>query len=451
MLKFAPPAGINDFDEDPSLYGTWDSAMSQIFHDLKHSGDQYQNYPAFYSPQSPPAGNPNGASPTWPALPKGLTARFGDDKAAELADKLIPWGTSPDDEGFSSTPFHDATGKVFANNGYRQQDEYLEWIVKRDGNNGITEIVFTCEGPEYWNVVASNKGLLTRLYQKYVSTSVTTEDLFFSENVSFIDPNDPTMTEQHFTPNDYNPYNKWNIAGAMHLTHPANTLGAEVTLAAQASAKFVMRGAAVATNPNLTCCQGIGEINRSSDPNIAATVNAAVLQGNYVTLANPVGLYMLDFDATAFTLPDGSPIATFVGTYLTKLRKSVDSSMTLRASLKVPDGVMFQGRQMLVSDLLCNRKAIQFGGQVAATITMGLFAQVIAGTPRQKAIECTGQGCPSPDNPAVIILTKAGADCTKIKKDNRHEFGLETIALDLRKPTSQSGARLRSRVNQSRG
>ena len=451
MLKFAPPAGIADFDSDPNLYGVWDASMSDIFNVLKTSNDQYQNYPALYSPKSPPPGNPTGASPTWPGLPKGLTARFGDDRAAELADKIIPWGTNPDDEGFSSTPFLDSQGNPFPNNGYRQQDEYLEWSVVRDANGNISQIIFTCEGPEYWGVVASNRDLLLSLYQHHVSPNVQIQDLFFPQDVTFVDPNDPNETVQHYSTQDYNPYNKWNMMGAMHLTHPANTLGAEVTLAAQASALYRMRGVPVSANPNLTCCRGIGEINRSSDPNIAATVNGAVLQGNFVTLRDPIGLYMLDFDSTAITLPDHSPIPNFVGTYLTKTRASADGSMTLRAILQVPDGVMYQGRQMLVSDLICNGRPIQFGGQIAATITMGLFAEAIRGTPQQTPIECTAQGCPSPDNPKVIVLAKPGTDCSTLTSTRPSEFSRTTEALALRGAISQQRVPMPSRVHHPRG
>lgn len=451
MATFTPPAGINDFDAAPSLYATWDTQMTQIFNSLKQSNDSYQNYPALYSPIDPPAGTPVGASPTWPGLPKGLTARFGDDKGAELADKVIPWGTNPDDEGFSSNPFQDTQGNTFLNNGYRQQDEYLEWAVTRAADQTITQISFTCEGPEYWEVVASDKSLLLSLYRKYISDQVQDQDLVFPQDVTFIDPNDPSQTPQQYNQGDYNPYNKWNMAGAMHLTHPANTLGAEVTLAAQASALFTSGGKAVTSNPNLTCCQGIGEINRSSDPTIASKVNGAVVQGNFVTLRNPVGLYMLDFNAAAFTMPEGSPIPNFVGTYLQKIRTSADRTMTLRAVLKVPDGVMWQGRQMTVSDLKCNQKAIQFGGQVAAVITMGLFAEAIPGNPQQTPIKCSYQGCPDPRNPKVIDLVKAGTDCSKISAANRTSFKLTARTLALRSPVLHAGVRLRSRVNQQLG
>ena len=41
----------------------------------------------------------------------------------------------------------------------------------------------------------------------------------------------------------YNPRNMWNTArGAMHLTHPANSLGAEIKLAADAAARQLAEG-----------------------------------------------------------------------------------------------------------------------------------------------------------------------------------------------------------------
>jgi hypothetical protein len=126
MQRFTPPAGINDFDAAPALYDTWNQLMGDSFTQLKTSNDLFDNYPAFYSPLNPPAGAAVVATPTWSGIPKGLTARFGADKGAELSDKVIAWGTQMDDEGFSSFPFKDSNGNPFANNGYRQQDEYLE-------------------------------------------------------------------------------------------------------------------------------------------------------------------------------------------------------------------------------------------------------------------------------------------------------------------------------------
>jgi hypothetical protein len=450
MASFLTPAGISDFDADPALYATWNKNIADIFHDLKtlNPDDDYEGYPAFYSPLAPPSPvAPASASPTWPGLPLGLTARFGDDKGAELSDKIVPWGTAKDDEGFSSEPFKDTNGNPVDNNGYRQQDEYLEWTVHHDQQGHIIEIVFTCEGPEYWSCVAQNQNLLLKLYQTYVSPQVQLADLLFPQDTTWIDPNDPSKQVQTFSKGDYNPYNRWNMTGAMHLTHPANTLGAEITLAAQSSALFTMQGKAVKTNPNLTCCRGIGEINRSSDPNIASAVNGLTESGNYITLRNPIGLYILDVNAASFAMPDGSPIPNFVDGFFQKVRGSADKKLTLRARLSVPAGMQWQGQPLFVSDLLCNNKPIRFGGQVAANITMGLFAEALPGAPAQQRHECAFQGCPDPNNPNVIVFAKAGSDCTKLHPAQPTAFSAPLSLLKL-EPKAFGGrhSRIRTRV-----
>ena len=88
------------------------------------------------------------------------------------------------------------------------QDEYCEWSVTRDPiTRKITRVTFTCEGPEYWEVLAAlNPDKVLDLYREFVSPTVKREDLF--EN------------------GQYNPLNRFNNSttyGAMHLIQPANT------------------------------------------------------------------------------------------------------------------------------------------------------------------------------------------------------------------------------------
>ena len=53
--------------------------------------------------------------------------------------------------------------------------------------------------------------------------------------------------------------------------------------------------------------------------------------------------------------------------------------MILRVTLKVPDGEKFNGDPLLLGDLLVNGKALKYGGQVADTIDIGLYAIIITG------------------------------------------------------------------------
>ena len=136
---------------------------------------------------------------------------------------------------------------------YRPQDEYCEWRVTRDEQGRIVKITFTSEPPEYWQALhgdtiadanndnqykfAGDKKLLLQLYREYVSPDVQLEDLECSDDlVDLTDPRNPSVV---YAKGQYNPYNRWNTTGGiMHLTHPANTLQAEVNLGAVATVLY---------------------------------------------------------------------------------------------------------------------------------------------------------------------------------------------------------------------
>ena len=58
-------------------------------------------------------------------------------------------------------------------------------------------------------------------------------------------------------------------------------------------------------------CGGLGEKTRSSDPQIAAKVNALAAEGHEITLADPVGLYLTGIMTNGMKTPDGADPATF--------------------------------------------------------------------------------------------------------------------------------------------
>ena len=257
--------------------------------------------------------------------------------------------------------FSDSSGNNILPLKYRQQDEYLEWAIRKDDATGkIKEILFTCEGPEYWGVLSKDKQLLLKLYQKFASQQVVLSDLLFQDDTFGLDLE---TGEFGNVKGKYNPYNKWNLSDAIHLTHPANSLFAEIILAAQGS---VLRGntaTPLSDAQELICCAGYGVPNRNSDPTIGAGANSAARNRNWVTLRDPIGLYISNIDTSQFTKPDNSPIPDFQQRYWNVLRVSADGSLILRASLKVPDGETFNGKELLLGDLLVNGIPLQHGGQ----------------------------------------------------------------------------------------
>jgi hypothetical protein len=292
---YLPPAGIDDFGERPTA-----GAFKQQWHNyIANAIAARAGSGLFYDAQSEAGGE--GPLPIpWKGFPKSISEWFnadtdpnGKQRAVATADVLAPLArVRRKDTGERWLILH------------RQQDEYCEWHADRNAAGQITRISFTAEGPEYWQTLAKvDPDLLLELYRKHISAAVQREDLFWPSDMI-----DEETNQIAFRAGDYNRWNKWTTQlGAMHLTHPANTLGAEINLAADATVVY----AAVAPTPpdtlpgRLICCAGYGGVNRSSDPLIGAGVNELARAGKSVTLANPVGLYMSDVPIGGCAAPVG--------------------------------------------------------------------------------------------------------------------------------------------------
>ncbi|MGC2856610.1 hypothetical protein ACM64Y_14140 [Novispirillum sp. DQ9] len=199
-------------------------------------------------------------------------------------------------------------------------DEYNEYCVTWSDGVGskITSVQFTSENPAYWLALWQyDPSMVTELYQKYVDPAVAEEDLYLRYPDGAANAGEPVMDPTTGRP-AYDPTNKWNSGtlrvpgqsgGAMHLTSPPNTLSAEVYLAA---ASTILRSAATSADPQaLLCCSKYGQNFRNSDPNIGATANSVAAKGFYLTLTNPVGLYMQTPNWSLFRTPDGTPASEF--------------------------------------------------------------------------------------------------------------------------------------------
>lgn len=307
---------------------------------------------------------------------------------------------------------------------YRQQDEYCEWHVDRQGT-AITRISFTAEGPEYWEQLASlDLDLVTTLYQELVNPAVTQEQLVWDADIAGprLDANGQLLGYvKLFDKGTYNPLNEWNTTrGAVHLTHPANTLGAEINLAADATVLYPSVSAAPANTlaARLICCAGYGGVNRSSDPAIGAAVNGLARQGNCVTLENPVGLYMSSFDLTGLTAPDGTPIPQA----LHVVRAGPDGGRILRVEIRVPPGATYTLDQCRL-DL----EPLKFGGQVARKITMVLFglAKPIPGRAGTHSA-CRSKCCSKPDSPSFSLPVPPNRNCSTITPQEWADAGPAT-------------------------
>ncbi len=136
----------------------------------------------------------------------------------------------------------------------------------------------------------------------------------------------------------------------------------------------------------LICCSAYGGTNRASDPTIGSSVNELAWLGFYLTLRDPVGLYMHHLDMSGFTRPDGSPIEP---EYFRALRGDASQGLIERAVFEVPAEEGFT-----VSDLRIGGVPIQWGSQIAEHITVNLVAQAAnPGAFKNTSVACTGRCC----------------------------------------------------------
>jgi hypothetical protein len=329
---FDPPGNIDDFGSDATLAKNWSDEMSGIFDQSIALVTQFLN------------AHGGGTSQFYNPVTHGRT---GPDLAPSLGD--ITWNGFPKRFGQTSPshPTNFAAAEPKRNPGQaRLQDEYLEWFVNHDAAGNIVSIHFTCEAWDYFDFLADQApDTVLALYQKFIDPAVKHADLF------------PGGT--------YNRLNKWNTAsGAMHLTHSANNLGAEVFLGASATVRRQEHGVEDTQSIPLIKCADYGDFARNSDPNIGIGVNDFAREKRMITLANPVGLYMADFDGAGITL-NGNP----AGGFLSVVRGAFPRA--LRAVFQLPASEVAAGHT--VSDVKIGGQPLKFGGQLAERITMHLF------------------------------------------------------------------------------
>lgn len=226
------------------------------------------------------------------------------------------------------------------------QDEYLEWSVTRDSQGKIQRVTFTSEPREWWIFVSQvNPDKVLELYQTFISEQVQRAELFDAAG-------------------NYIVRNRWNqntTDGAMHLIHNPNSLFAEVELAAAATIVRERDGQVLTTEQELIACGLYGAPQRNSDPHIGGEVNALARQKAFITLANPVGLYIHGLSTGDFETPDGSDPAS----YWSYLRGA--EGYGVRAVYEVPLDAGFT-----VSDVTIEGEPIRFGAQIVDHITVRL-------------------------------------------------------------------------------
>lgn len=387
---FEAPAGLNDF-RNPA---DWHRAMEKEARDIiailaasslgveSPTDDQIEaerDKLAYVDPTrtAPPAGAETLPIQPWNGFPRAVSRR-------------APWPEYPpvdgDPDGNYRAVEHlgeeDHPAGVFVDRHDRilhlpvrdRQDEYLEWAARRDEQGRITKITFVAEGYDYFaELFALDESRALELYKDFTGLpGLKADDLRAKDGIYRRLKNGTTKAVVE--PGGFNPRNRYNInPGIVHLSHRANSLGAEVNLAGVSG---IIRKKADGTRldgsdaEKLLCCNQGGNPNRNSDPLISQQAYAQVLQSYRYTLANPVGLYIAGIEDTGLLLPDNS---TKVPREWWQVVRGADlwdasASRVLRLELEVP-----AKEKLTVEDLLVGGNKVLFPGQVAELLSVHLF------------------------------------------------------------------------------
>lgn len=224
-----------------------------------------------------------------------------------------------------------------------RQDEYCEWAVTRNDDGSIRAITFTTETPDYYeHLFSTDQDLLVALYGEFTDGPVEVSDLTKPNGVY-----DPTNVLNFSTPGQI-----------VHLGQETNTLGAAVTLAAEATIlRHDSKGQPVTNQQQLVTCSQLGEKLRNSDPQIGSAVNNLVANGSEITLADPAGLYIADLLTAGVKTKDGTDPREF----WTIERGTPE--FALRARFEVPEALDYT-----VSDIRIDGRPITFGAQLAERV-----------------------------------------------------------------------------------
>lgn len=254
------------------------------------------------------------------------------------------------------------------------QEEYCEWEVARKEGK-VVRVTFTTETPDYYQFLwerAPKKVL--ELYNKFVSPQVQLADLASGGR--------------------YNPQNRWNwpaqARGAlMHMGQINNTLGAAMNLSAQACWPILTAaGVPIVSEQELIAAIPFGDAGRHSDPHIGAQINELVRDGNEVSFADPVGLYIDEVDLIDFETPDGSSARK-----LMRVTRGSDEFM-LRVVFEAPAGANF-----VLGDVMIGGRKINFGSQIAEKIKVrirGAARKTDQRAPQLKLPDFSVVGQPAP-------------------------------------------------------
>ncbi|MDJ0893855.1 MAG: hypothetical protein QNJ92_01840 [Alphaproteobacteria bacterium] len=432
-MRYLPPARIDDFERS----GDPDKLKDEWHRRIKDQIDQYRNLSRFLDPLDADASAALGSFP-WTGFPRIFDAWLDIEnhphqierahRSAEMLNRFVY--VKFQDDFFRVPADPDNGWMLFArqNGGTsmsqpfalaeRPQDEYLEWhVVREPMTNKVTRIDFTVEAPEYWETLAEgDPDLASKLYSELLGNQVPTEDLFFRGdilcpelvrvgNAFAVSGHVPLFPNRDdFKAGQYNRWNLWNTErGAVHLTQRANTLFAEINLAARATQRFAVRqdlGSNV-DRFTLTACGGYGSVNRNSDPTIGEAVNTLALSGFRAMVANPIGLYIGEVDLSGFRDPSGEPVER--DKIFTLLRGSFEDEdglpRVLRFSVHPPDNAGYT-----LEECTFDGHVLNTGGPIARKTTVVIHGTAMPAQSSHPVVNCEAITCEHPTKRPIYFL-----------------------------------------------
>lgn len=306
VTQFDTPASLRDLPEGSPFYDTWHNYLAGELGTAAATGTATGE---FYDASEVDVGVLVERSLVWTAFPRAVLVANRDDRRAAFA--------VADDEVATRA----------------WQAEYCEWQVTRDAEGKITSVVFVTETPEYWQRLwAADPGRVVELYRTLVDPGVGEADLRSGGPGS-----------------DYKTTNRFNTTdGIVHFIVGINTLDAALGLA-----KGAINTGGARDNYEVS-----GLVEHAVDPRVALDIGALARTGLWLTLRDPIGLYIAGYDDSGWTKPDGSP----VDDYWRIVRGA--PGRILRLEYRVPEDEGF-----VVGDIRIGGRPIEWGGQIAEHVT----------------------------------------------------------------------------------
>lgn len=228
------------------------------------------------------------------------------------------------------------------------QNEYFEWRTERNEDGKVTRVTFVTEFRQYYEELWKlDPDRVVALYNSILGT----------DQVKEADLQDAS--------GNYDIHNEWNTSrGIIHYIQSINNLSAAVGLCQSAA-----RHNSVGQN-NFEASPEFSNASTAVDPRVDYDVNMLVRKGLYVTLRDPIGIYIAAWNNTGLTRPDGTPAPN---SWWTPDRGS--QGMYQRLVYEVPEGEGF-----VAGDLSLGGRPLEYGSQLAEQVSV-----VIHGTAGTKA------------------------------------------------------------------